>query len=99
MITVASVGAARETVGHLGRPGQSVVRAPHGGDEVVHTEGRHEFLGVVRRDDADVDAHAALEGDALLVAAQIGRVGVLGRAVLGAYGFGYPVGRSIRPSK
>ena len=64
-----------EAVGDLRRSGHAVLRPPHGGDEVVDAQGRHQRLRVLGRDAAHVDAEAPLEGHPLLEAAQIVLVG------------------------
>ena len=50
----------RVAVGHFGRSRHPVVRAPHGGEEIVDVERGDEFFGVARCDDANVDAEGLL---------------------------------------
>src|ERR1700730_1818445 len=64
-------GPLREALGHLGGAGEAVLRAPDGGDQVVHAQRGHDGLRFFRRDDAHVDAQAPLERDARLEAAQV----------------------------
>jgi len=59
-----------EALRYLGGAGEAVLRAPDGGDQIVHAQGGHDGVGVFGRDDAHVDAEALLQCDARLEPAQ-----------------------------
>jgi hypothetical protein len=67
--------AARKAARDLGGTGEAVPGTPHGRDQVIDAERRHELSRLLRRDHAHIHAEPSLERDPRLETPEVGGIG------------------------